>query len=155
MTTFPSKPQSSNLISSYQINNYSTLRLRPTSLKLCNELLTGRIDGFYFVSLDCSLSFSPRSTFPLFVPFVSPSPSLSSVLRSSPLLPQLCRSTSIHFRFLSLARFHSGSILLLSLTLFLQWGDDTQANCLPWKGLFQAASISWLRTHHISCGARA
>lgn len=88
MTTFPPKSWNPNLFVLILIN-YGTLKLLTHfTQKGCNKLpFTMKLDGFHFVSLDFSLSFSPSPTFPLLFPSFSLSfPFLCPPLSASPAL---------------------------------------------------------------------
>lgn len=122
--------------------NYGTLRLfTHFTQKVCNERpLTTKIDGFHFVSLDFSFSFLslPLPLLSLSLPRSSP---LSLCFPSSVVPPPSSTPKSVS------SSGHSGFICILSSTLLRQWANDAHPNHLPWKGLFQAANISWPRTH--------
>lgn len=70
----------------------------------------------------------------------------------SSLLSQLCYSSSITFPLaLSPPLFHTQASYAFSHQLCFYnelWALNPTA--LPWKGLFPAANVSWLRTHYIS-----
>lgn len=123
-----SKITNSNLFLSI-LNNYGTLRLLTHfTQKMCTLLLTVKIDGFHFVSLDFTLSFPPPSTFPLFSPSFSP---------SFPFLCPLCFLALLfllhHFSSCSVSSSVSLRLHTLSLVNFvstMSYGLSTQLLCL-------------------------
>lgn len=97
-----------------------------------------KIDGVYFAYLDFGLFLVP-STLPLFSPplplFPFPPPPLSP--SASPALLFLLH----HFPLLCLVLYFTQTACPFSPQPCFYHELMTQANCLPWKGLFQAGKI--------------